>query len=160
LGRPKVLILDEPANGLDPSGIRWMRVLLRDFADAGGTVLLSSHLLHEVELVADELLVIGRGRSVAQGPTASLMGTGGVSVRSEDRQALFAALTRSGIAFTEPGDGWFNTTCTAEEVGRAAAAASVALSELRPGNTSSLEDLYLQLTEDDSRTHVVEGETA
>jgi ABC-2 type transport system ATP-binding protein len=160
LGRPQVLILDEPANGLDPSGIRWMRVLLRDFADTGGTVLLSSHLLHEVELVADELLVIGRGRSVAQGPTASLMGKAGVSVRSEDRKALSSALNRSGIAFTEAADGWFTTTATTEEVGRAAAAASVALTELRPGTTSSLEDLYLRLTEDDSRTHSVERETA
>ena len=67
LGAPRVLILDEPANGLDPAGIRWMRGLLRDFADDGGTVLLSSHLLHEIEAIADDLIMIGNGRVVAQG---------------------------------------------------------------------------------------------
>ena len=68
LGDPEVLILDEPANGLDPAGIRWMRDLLRGYADRGGTVLLSSHLLHEIEVVADNLVVIGNGRIVAAGP--------------------------------------------------------------------------------------------
>ena len=67
LGDPSVLILDEPANGLDPAGIRWMRGLLKGYADRGGTVLLSSHLLNEVELIADEMVLIGRGRIVAQG---------------------------------------------------------------------------------------------
>ena len=67
LGDPSVLILDEPANGLDPAGIRWMRGLLKGYADRGGTVLLSSHLLHEVEQIADEMILIGRGRIVAQG---------------------------------------------------------------------------------------------
>ena len=67
IGEPEVLILDEPANGLDPAGIRWMRGLLREYADRGGTVLLSSHLLHEIEVVADDLVVIGNGRIVAQG---------------------------------------------------------------------------------------------
>ena len=67
LGDPEVLILDEPANGLDPAGIRWMRDLLRGYADRGGTVLLSSHLLHEIEVVADDLVVIGNGRIVAPG---------------------------------------------------------------------------------------------
>ena len=66
LGDPSVLILDEPANGLDPAGIRWMRGLLKGYADRGGTVLLSSHLLHEVEQIADEMILIGRGRIVAQ----------------------------------------------------------------------------------------------
>src|SRR5688572_22619268 len=73
LGDPEVLILDEPANGLDPAGIRWMRGLLRGYADRGGTVLLSSHLLHEVELIADEMILIGRGRIVAQGDKRSLL---------------------------------------------------------------------------------------
>ncbi len=67
IGDPQVLILDEPANGLDPAGIRWMRDLLRDYANRGGTVLLSSHLLHEIEVVADDLVVIGNGRIVADG---------------------------------------------------------------------------------------------
>ena len=68
-----MLILDEPANGLDPAGIRWMRDLLRSYADEGGTVLLSSHLLHEIEVIADDLVVIGNGRIVAQGTKAELL---------------------------------------------------------------------------------------
>ena len=73
IGDPEVLILDEPANGLDPAGIRWMRDLLRGYADRGGTVLLSSHLLHEIEVIADDLVVIGNGRIVAQGTKAELL---------------------------------------------------------------------------------------
>src|SRR5882672_3239728 len=73
LGEPEVLILDEPANGLDPEGMRWMRRLLRDFADRGGTVLLSSHLLAEVEAVADRMIIIGDGRIQAQGTRAELL---------------------------------------------------------------------------------------
>ncbi|MGP3932922.1 ABC transporter ATP-binding protein [Nonomuraea sp. KM88] len=72
LGRPQALILDEPANGLDPQGIHWMRGLLRDLADSGCAVLLSSHLLHEVEQVADRIVMIGRGRLLAQGTPAEL----------------------------------------------------------------------------------------
>ena len=79
LGDPLVLVLDEPANGLDPEGIFWMRGLLRDFADRGGTVLLSSHLLREVEAVADRLVVIGGGRIVAQGEKAELLAVDGNS---------------------------------------------------------------------------------
>ena len=71
LGDPSVLILDEPANGLDPAGIRWMRGLLKGYADRGGTVLLSCHLLHEVEQIADEMLLIGRGKIVARAPRPS-----------------------------------------------------------------------------------------
>jgi len=77
LGDPRVLILDEPANGLDPAGIHWMRGLLRDFADGGGSVLLSSHLLREIEVIADELVVIGRGRIVAQGTKHDLLAAEG-----------------------------------------------------------------------------------
>ncbi len=73
LGDPSVLILDEPANGLDPAGIRWMRGLLKGYAERGGTVLLSSHLLHEVEQIADEMILIGRGRIVAQGDKKTLL---------------------------------------------------------------------------------------
>src|SRR5687767_13160574 len=73
LGDPSVLILDEPANGLDPAGIRWMRTLLKGYADRGGTVLLSSHLLNEVELIADEMILIGHGRIVAQGDKKTLL---------------------------------------------------------------------------------------
>ena len=88
LGDPEVLILDEPANGLDPEGIAWMRGLLRDFADRGGTVLLSSHLLREVEATADRLVVIGNGRIVAEGTKEELLAASGVVVRTLDPDAL------------------------------------------------------------------------
>ena len=96
LGDPQVLILDEPANGLDPEGIFWMRGLLRDFADRGGTVLLSSHLLREVEAVADRLVVIGNGRIVADGAKEELLaGVGHPCPRDWTRDALGAALAES-----------------------------------------------------------------
>ncbi|WP_296139424.1 ABC transporter ATP-binding protein [uncultured Tessaracoccus sp.] len=87
LGSPSVLVLDEPVNGLDPAGIRWMRQLLRDFADRGGTVLLSSHLLHEVQQVADQLVMIGHGRVVHDGPLDELLASG------EDLEERFLQLT-------------------------------------------------------------------
>ena len=92
IGDPSVLILDEPANGLDPAGIRWMRGLLRDFADRGGTVLLSSHLLHEIEVIADDLVVIGNGRIVAQGAKSDLLASAGSVVRTTEPHVLAAAL--------------------------------------------------------------------
>jgi ABC-2 type transport system ATP-binding protein len=92
LGDPEVLILDEPANGLDPEGIVWMRGLLRDFADRAGTVLLSSHLLREVEKIADELVIIGDGRIVAQGAADELLADGA------DLEDLFLSLLTEGAA--------------------------------------------------------------
>src|SRR5437764_2574787 len=92
LADPPVLMFDEPANGLDPEGIRWMRSLLRAHAARGGTVLLSSHLLGEVEHTVDRLLVIGAGRIVADGPVASLLGSDAVSVAALDPPALRADL--------------------------------------------------------------------
>src|ERR671916_926136 len=97
LGDPRVLILDEPANGLDPAGIRWMRDLLRGYANRGGTVLLSSHLLHEIEVIADDLVVIGNGKIVAAGTKHELLAAAGVLVRSADPTALRAALTAAGL---------------------------------------------------------------
>ena len=84
IGDPAVLILDEPANGLDPAGIRWMRDLLRGYADRGGTVLLSSHLLHEIEVIADDIVMIGNGRIVAQGTKTELLQAAGTVVRAAD----------------------------------------------------------------------------
>ncbi len=89
---PRCSILDEPANGLDPAGIRWMRGLLREYADRGGTVLLSSHLLHEIEVVADDLVVIGNGRIVAQGAKSDLLQSAGSMVRTRHRDQLTRAL--------------------------------------------------------------------
>ena len=101
LGDPEVLILDEPANGLDPAGIRWMRDLLRGYADRGSTVLLSSHLLHEIEVVADDLVVIGNGRIVAHGTKADLLSTAGTQVRTRHPDQLKAALTAAGLTYTD-----------------------------------------------------------
>ena len=146
VGDPRVLILDEPANGLDPEGIAWMRRLLRDFADRAGTVLLSSHLLREVEAVADQLVVIGNGKIVAQGSKAELLAATGVIVRGLDPAALHEALADAGLTATPGSDGALLVDAEAEAVGRAAAAAGVVLLELRPADTGGLEELFLSLT--------------
>ncbi len=145
LGEPEVLILDEPVNGLDPAGIRWMRALLRDFADQGGTVLLSSHLLREVEAVADDLVIIGRGRILAQGSAEELLATPGTEVRSLDDAALARALAAAGHEVSPTGAG-LTTSAPAEEVGRAALAAAVVLTDLRPTAATGLEDLFFDTT--------------
>jgi ABC-type multidrug transport system ATPase subunit len=103
IGEPEVLILGEPANGLDPAGIRWMRGLLRDYADRGGTVLLSSHLLHEIEVVLDDLVVIGNGRIVAARARSDLLRSAGSTLRTPDRQVVAHALLEAGITFTPAG---------------------------------------------------------
>jgi ABC-2 type transport system ATP-binding protein len=160
LGDPEVLILDEPANGLDPAGIRWMRGLLRGFAERGGTVLLSSHLLHEVEVIADELVVIGRGRIVAQGTKASLLASAGTYVRGLDEAALSVALKRAGIEFTGDNRGGLVTEASAEVIGRTAAQAEQVLLELRPADGAGLEDMFLSLTADDARDATTEEVSA
>ncbi len=145
LGDPQVLVLDEPANGLDPEGIRWMRRLLRDFADRGGTVLLSSHLLREIQAVADHLVIIRGGCVIAQGTKDELLVGEGTLVRSPDEQALVAALGAAGLDAAPALDGGVRADAAPEVVGRAAAAAGVALSELR-GAGADLEQLFLDLT--------------
>jgi ABC-2 type transport system ATP-binding protein len=146
LGEPRVLVLDEPANGLDPEGIAWMRWLLRDFADRAGTVLLSSHLLREVEAIADNLVVIGNGRIVAQGAKEELLAANGVIVRATDPVALHQALAGAGLTATPGSDGALLVEAEAEPVGRAAAEAGLVLLELRPADTGGLEELFLSLT--------------
>ncbi len=153
MGDPSVLILDEPANGLDPAGIRWMRGLLRSYAAEGGTVLLSSHLLHEVEMIADDMVLIGRGRIVAQGTKQELLQTKGTFVRALDTELLAKALDSAGVTAVPSGDG-LRAEVDPVEVGRAAAAADVVLTELRPADGAGLEELFLQLTADDAREDV------
>ncbi len=146
LGDPQVLVLDEPANGLDPEGIFWMRGLLRGFADRGGTVLLSSHLLREVEAVADQLVVIAGGRIVAQGSSEQLLASTGTLVRARDRAALSGALATAGIAVTAGPAYALVADGPAEAVGIAAATAGVPLLELRPAGGDRLEELFRSLT--------------
>jgi ABC-2 type transport system ATP-binding protein len=146
LGDPEVLILDEPANGLDPPGMRWMRELLRDFADRGGTVLLSSHLLHEVEALADRLVIIDRGRVIAQGTRAELLAGSGTLVLANESQALLAALTAAGLPARKRLDGGFVVDAEPGDVGRAALAGGIALTQLGPAEGSGLEQLFFDLT--------------
>ncbi|MEJ7636168.1 ATP-binding cassette domain-containing protein [Aeromicrobium sp.] len=151
LGDPKILILDEPANGLDPAGIHWMRSLLREYANRGGTVLLSSHLLHEIEVIADEIIVIGNGRIVAEGTKAELLQTAGTFVKAGDMSALANALTSAGITASPSGDAGLRTEADPETVGKAVATAGVALVELRPAEGAGLEEMFLELTGDTQR---------
>ena len=150
LGDPEVLILDEPANGLDPPGIRWMRELLRDFADRGGTVLLSSHLLHEVQALADRVVIIDLGRIVAQGSLAELLAGSGTLVRGDDDVRLHSALETAGLQARPAIDGGFVVEAQPDIVGRAALAGGVALSRLAPADGSGLEQLFFDLTADAS----------
>jgi len=154
-----VLILDEPANGLDPAGIRWMRGLLKGYAERGGTVLLSSHLLHEVEIIADEMILIGHGRIVAQGDKKSLLAGGTKAVASLvtalDNAALAAALADQGFAATPQGEG-LRVECATVDVGRVAAERQIVLTDLRAVE-GGLEDLFLELTSDTQREDAPTG---
>jgi ABC-2 type transport system ATP-binding protein len=154
IGDPEVLILDEPANGLDPAGIRWMRDLLRDFADQGGTVLLSSHLLHEIEVIADDIVVIGNGRIVAQGTKQELLSAGGTLVRSGDPAALTGALTAAGLRATQGAERAVLVESDLATVGRIAFAAGIPLTELRAADGAGLEEMFLALTAESQRDHL------
>jgi ABC-2 type transport system ATP-binding protein len=146
IGEPRVLILDEPANGLDPAGIRWMRDLLREYADQGGTVLLSSHLLHEIEVIADDIVVIGNGRIVARGTKADLLASAGTLVRAADPTRLERALHASGHSVSLAGDGTLRTDADAATAGQVALSAGIALTELRAADGAGLEEMFLELT--------------
>ena len=148
LGDPEVLILDEPANGMDPEGIRWMRHLLQDFASGGGTVLLSSHLLGEVQATVDHLVVISGGRIVADERLDVLLAGQGTFVRGLDGAGLADALRSAGLQVT-PTDGGLRVAATPEQVGRVASAAQLVLVELRDGG-ADLEDLFFTLTGDEA----------
>src|SRR4051794_31226012 len=155
IGDPQVLILDEPANGLDPAGIRWMRDLLRGYADRGGTVLLSSYLLHEIEVIADDLVVIGQGRIVAQGTKSELLRAAGTLVRTPDAADLGRALTASGISFVPSNATGDRDALRVDAdpglVGKVAQQAGLALVELRAAEGAGLEEMFLDLTAETSR---------
>jgi ABC-2 type transport system ATP-binding protein len=149
LGDPEVLVLDEPANGLDPPGIRWLRDLMRHQASEGRAVLVSSHVLAEVAQSADEVVVIARGRLRAQGPIAEVLGGAdgaGTFVRSPDAERLAAALAARGLRVepAEPGALLVHGSGP-ETVGRAAGEESITLFELY-ARSRSLEDAFFELT--------------
>jgi ABC-2 type transport system ATP-binding protein len=147
LGEPEVLVLDEPANGLDPAGVAWLRGFLRRFAGGGGAVLISSHILSEVAEVADRVVVIDRGGLVTQGSVQELTAAGeAVLVRSPDADRLRVALERAGAMVVLEADGALAVRSLAiHEVGRIAAEEHVVLHELSR-RTSTLEDAFLSLT--------------
>ena len=150
LGDPDVLVLDEPVNGLDPEGIRWVRELLRDLADEGRTVLVSSHLMSEMEETADHLVVLGRGRLLADVPMADLLGRhAAVRVRSPQASLLARALERAGAAvdYEEDSALWVEGLDVVE-VGDVAYLSGLRVHELTQ-ITASLESAYLALTEDE-----------
>jgi ABC-2 type transport system ATP-binding protein len=151
LGEPGALILDEPANGLDPEGIAWMRTLLRDFADHGGTVLLSSHLLHEVQAIADHLVVISGGAVVAAGRLDELLASSTILVRSPDPAALAAALHAARIDYVAGPDDVLTVDVaggrvTTEVLASVARDHQVLVTELRRSETNGLEQLFFSLT--------------
>jgi ABC-2 type transport system ATP-binding protein len=148
LGDPQVLLLDEPANGLDPEGIHWLRGLIRQLAGEGRTVLVSSHVLAEVAQTVDQVVIIARGRLVAQSTLADLTaGTAAaVRVRTPQAQVLRDRLATAGATVELDGpDRLLATGVTTEQVGRAAAAAGVVLHEMR-FERSNLEEVFLELT--------------
>ena len=148
LGDPGVLLLDEPANGLDPEGIHWLRGLIRRQADEGRTVLVSSHLLAEVAQTVDQVVIIARGRLVAHSTLADLTAgaAAAVRVRTPQAEALRDRLAAGGAAVQLDGpDKLVVTGVTTEQVGRAAAAAGIVLHEMR-FERSNLEEVFLELT--------------
>ncbi len=152
LGDPEVLVLDEPANGLDPQGIRWLRDFLRSLAGEGRTILVSSHVLAEVAQTVDEVVVIHRGRLRAQSTLEELTSRGGgaaVRVRSPDAERLAAALQKTGATVEVSGRGQLSVRgATPEQVGELAARRAIVLHELTRADQSSLEDVFLEMTSD------------
>jgi ABC-2 type transport system ATP-binding protein len=147
LGEPDVLILDEPANGLDPQGIRWLRELLRSFAEQGNAVLVSSHLLSEMAQMADDIIVVNHGKLIRQGSVAELTGAGTLVVASPEMGRLEDALVAAGIELRRGADGLIVSGGDTERIGRVALTAQVPLSRLQRTDVS-LEDAFLELTEE------------
>lgn len=144
LGDPGVLVLDEPTNGLDPEGIRWMRGFLRGQADEGRTVLISSHMLSEVQQSVDRVVIISRGRSMYEGSLESLESGSVLRIDSPDRAGLKAALTAAGARIESTDAALTVTGISAERAGEAALAAGVALSLLAVDSVG-LEQVFLEL---------------
>jgi len=146
LGEPELLVLDEPANGLDPEGVRWLRDFLRSFASEGRTVLISSHVLAEVAQTVDQVLIVNHGRLVIESPLEQLTARVEVRVRSARPDELAAVLARDGLHATRNGDDTLRVAgATCERIGEIAFAAGIPVHELA-SEASSLEDIFLKLT--------------
>jgi ABC-2 type transport system ATP-binding protein len=147
LGDPEVLVLDEPANGLDPAGIRWLRDLLRSLAAEGRTILLSSHVLAEVSQTVDRVVIIHRGKLVRQGSIAEVLAgaEGATRVRSPDAKRLAELLSARGSTVTDLGNGTLAADTPPEQVGELAAANGVVLHELTK-EQATLEEVFFELT--------------
>jgi ABC-2 type transport system ATP-binding protein len=147
LGEPELLVLDEPANGLDPEGIRWLRNFLRAYADGGGTVFVSSHVLAEVAQIADEVVIIHRGKLVAHETVAALTAraTGATRVRSPQAERLLARLREDGISAEAVEPSRLSVDAPPERIGDIAAELGVPLHEL-VAETGTLEEAFLELT--------------
>jgi ABC-2 type transport system ATP-binding protein len=152
LGDPATVVLDEPVNGLDPDGVLWIRTLTRRLAAEGRTVLVSSHLMSEMAVTADHLVVLGRGRLVADEPTATVLARAGgsaVRVRSPRPDALVPLLSGDGVSLSSPERGLVEVQgLSAAQIGDRALRAGIALHELTPV-TASLEEAFMDLTRDD-----------
>jgi ABC-2 type transport system ATP-binding protein len=148
LGDPGVFVLDEPVNGLDPEGIKWIRGFMRSLAHEGRTVLVSSHLLSEVQQSVDDIVIISRGRLVKSGPLSSLEGESAAAtiVDSPDRRALAAALDAAGMEYTEDGEGLIVAEPDPGRVGHAAFVGGIELNALH-ARRSGLEESFLALVE-------------
>ena len=162
LGDPGTLILDEPVNGLDPEGILWIRHLLKSLALEGRTVLVSSHLMSEMALTAEHLIVIGRGRLIADVPMAEFVDRASsdhVFVRSPQADRLRQLLTGPGVTVTSAAAGQLDVVgLTSDHIGDVAAANAIAVHELTP-QQASLEEAFMALTRDAVEYHTTESET-
>jgi ABC-2 type transport system ATP-binding protein len=159
LGDPSVLMFDEPVNGLDPEGVLWIRTLLKSLAGQGRTVLLSSHLMSEMALTADRLIIIGRGRLIVQTSVAQLLALGVgdfVQVRSSQASVLAALLeSRGATVECQANDTLQVTGMTPDDIGSIAAAHTLSLQELST-HQASLEQIYMQLTGDAVDYHTID----
>ncbi|QQS20128.1 ATP-binding cassette domain-containing protein [Candidatus Saccharibacteria bacterium] len=148
LGQPKYLVLDEPANGLDPEGIAWLRHFIKNYADEGNAVFVSSHLLSEMAQMADSVVVIGKGRFIAEGSVADLVAGsahGGVFVRSTNEVKLKEALQASRVKFDTEGDGFKVSGKSTDQIGKLLFEAGLPVLELARQD-ASLEEAFLELT--------------
>ena len=160
LGDPRLLVLDEPANGLDPEGIRWLRGFLRHLAGEGRTILISSHLLQEVEHTVDDVVIISNGRLIREGTVGELRGTATSLVRTTDSDTLVGALRVADVTATPQDDGGIVAeTEDLRLIGDVAMRAGVPVHELRP-LAADLEQLFFSLTEGQNRNLGAAGEEA